>query len=356
MLLFPAPYPDNENEREGRAQRIQAIDDLFADKKRVYIDVSFNRNIIPSYKKLNDRVSVYKLNTFIHSLFIILLGLAAKKIYIHTQGLAFRVFYLYSLFNRKIITDIHGIAPEEAILCGSIYSPGELNMFEKFMVKNSSSIVVVSNAMKKHFCKKYSLADEKVLILPIFENNPVGRVNKPPVNKPSVIYAGGVHAWQNVDIMLDSMINITDKYEFTIFSNNLNAFRSKLSGRNMLEKVKLLSVSRKEIFDHYKNADFGYILRDDIAVNKVACPTKLVEYMSNGIIPVVLQPNVGDFNELGYSYITLDNLKSNSIPSNDEILEMRENNYGIIEKLYSDVKSFKKELVIKVMDGCVFKV
>ena len=35
--------------------------------------------------------------------------------------------------------------------------------------------------------------------------------------------------------------------------------------------------------------------REEILVNAVACPTKLVEYMYWGVVPVVITPNIGDF-------------------------------------------------------------
>lgn len=38
--------------------------------------------------------------------------------------------------------------------------------------------------------------------------------------------------------------------------------------------------------DTLRDVKFGFVLRDDIAVNNVATPTKLSSYLSAGVIPI----------------------------------------------------------------------
>lgn len=56
---------------------------------------------------------------------------------------------------------------------------------------------------------------------------------------------------------------------------------------------------------------YVFVLRDDILVNQVACPTKIVEYLNYGIIPIVLSENIGDFKELGYEYLSINDFNHN---------------------------------------------
>jgi len=80
----------------------------------------------------------------------------------------------------------------------------------------------------------------------------------------------------------------------------------------------------------------------------VACPTKLIEYMLNGIIPIVLNPYIGDFKELGYSYISLERLEKGDPPSCFEIVNMRVNNLKVIEKIRDRFnKSLEEVLLLK---------
>lgn len=53
---------------------------------------------------------------------------------------------------------------------------------------------------------------------------------------------------------------------------------------------------------------YVFVLRDDILVNQVACPTKIVEYLNYGIKPIVLSEKIGDFKEYGYEYIFINQL------------------------------------------------
>ena len=65
-------------------------------------------------------------------------------------------------------------------------------------------------------------------------------------------------------------------------------------------------------FFHFSRFAFSfahYLIQFDIVVNRVACPTKLVEYMFYGITPIVLSKEIDDYNELGYEYLDYKDFK-----------------------------------------------
>ena len=72
--------------------------------------------------------------------------------------------------------------------------------------------------------------------------------------------------------------------------------------------------AKSDLGSEYQKYDFGLVLRDDTTVNRVACPTKLYEYMSIGLIPIVRTPALGDFLELNYAYITEDEFREGFFP------------------------------------------
>ena len=51
----------------------------------------------------------------------------------------------------------------------------------------------------------------------------------------------------------------------------------------------------EEMKEVYRHAQYGFVLRDDIVVNNVACPTKIIDYIKYDIIPIVKSPHIGDF-------------------------------------------------------------
>lgn len=70
-------------------------------------------------------------------------------------------------------------------------------------------------------------------------------------------------------------------------------------------------------------AHYGFILRDKHILNRVAAPTKMVEYLFFGIIPIVKYEEIGDVLKLGYEYISyksdLSNLEPKKSKKNENI-------------------------------------
>jgi len=62
--------------------------------------------------------------------------------------------------------------------------------------------------------------------------------------------------------------------------------------------------AKADLVAEYQKHDFGLVLRDDTPVNRVACPTKLYEYMTIGLVPIVRSPALGDFLDFNYAYVT----------------------------------------------------
>ena len=76
--------------------------------------------------------------------------------------------------------------------------------------------------------------------------------------------------------------------------------------------------------------ELGKRLREDHLLNRVACPTKAIEYMATGVIPIVLCDEIGDLNVMGYRYVTLDCFLNGILPEYKEIKEMRKTNAEVI--------------------------
>lgn len=332
MILFVSHYPDPVSEKDGMMQRVAAIDKHFASRERVYLDLSYIRNIIPVKRVVSKKLSVYSINLFLYLPLIVYFAVKAKCIYVHSIGNAQFIlpFYLF----KNIITDMHGVAPEEFRYSGRRFVAFRYNIVESLAIRSGGTIVTVTTAMSDHFRNKYKRNDLTIVNIPLFDDIAINKNHAfPKKHKLTIIYAGGSQKWQNVDLMFSLMKIVGDKFRFVILTGAPEVFAHKVKEHDLRCSIEIKSVPKQEVQAYYLAADLGFVLRDDTLVNKVACPTKLMEYMASGVIPVVIQPCIGDFDELGYAYVTTEQLISGYMPTNEEMEKMRSNNYRIVEAM-----------------------
>lgn len=338
MIVFIAPYPRPGEVREGWMSRISAIDRLFSQERRTYVQiVDDGTSGLPEPYHVSDLVDVYYLNLTLLGHYDKLrnLILGADMVYVHTIHLARYVLPFYN--TGKIITDIHGVTPEEEMLYGK---PGVAQFYEeveRVVLAESRHAVVVTNAMADHYRRKYPASGCEFTVLPIFETiypRADQRLTaQTQAKRPKVIYSGGAQRWQNVDLMLDLAKAQIETCDFTFLSHESAEFEERAETRGIRNRITFRSVKKEKLANFYLDADFGFVLRDDIAVNRVSCPTKLSEYLWFGVIPVVLSPALGDFEALGYRYVSRDDFLAGRLPAPSEQLEMRARNFEAISTL-----------------------
>ncbi|RYF29679.1 MAG: hypothetical protein EOO17_00355 [Chloroflexi bacterium] len=321
MILFIAPNPHKVDKKEGFLQRVAVIDSLFLDEEKIYFD------------DINDVMERARLIR------------ESDVIYVHSMYNANKILPCYEYFADKIITDLHGVVPEEEQYIDNNEMASVMGNTEEFVFKYGAMFVSVSNAMKEHFQSKYPYRrGRKWITLPIHsetivDKSDTAKIDKSSKNKDTVIYAGGGQRWQNVDAMIE-IANKTSKYEFIFLSHDKKAFLDLKNNDSTLLK----SVSSQEVAKYYKKASMGFILRDDTIVNRVACPTKLIEYLENGVVPIVLSENIGDFNTLGYKYFKPEQLIEGTISAEDIKCNI-ENNYRVYNKFMKLADKGKSQLI-----------
>jgi len=347
MILFIAPYPNEYNEKDGMIQRIAAIDNLVADCDRKYLEISFRKYWFLKKEKKSINLTVLKLNFFVYFFLILWFILKAKVIYVHSIYNSLKILPFY--FMKDVITDIHGVVPEELKDDGKIIQSYIYQFVEKIVAKHSEYLIVVTTAMKKHFLIKYQDIKAIFLMIPIFDETVINISLGKYSDRISVIYAGGVQKWQNVDKMLLAIKQVQQNVQYIILSGNQEIFKEKLKTYGIVNNVLLNSVPKEEVYSYYAKADLGFVLRENNIVNRVACPTKLIEYMSYGVVPIVLQPDIGDFFEYGYSYVLLEDFLLGKLPSSDEFERMRNNNFSIIKNVKTLVNNDLHKLLRRMV-------
>lgn len=345
MVLFLAAYPEKENLKDGMVQRIASVDRYFSEVPRVYLSFSTIRAFKRFHRKEGDLVDIYRCHVIFDFFFIISLISKSTKIYIHSlYNVIYSLLYLI-FFKKKYIFDAHGAVPEELEMEGRnlsalIYSKCETFIFSR----KNLTVVCVTDAMIDHFRNKYIDTEAKFVRYSIFPEHLYHEVvdfsfvdKEQNHEKVKIVYSGNTQKWQNIELMLQVIVkNLgSSNYNFLILTGEPIKMQALIdlyipNGHQIIVK----SLEPEELSQVYKSCHYGFVLRDDILVNTVACPTKLIEYLYYGITPIVLSDKIGDFKKYGYeriSYTNLEDLKPKKSITNNHIIQKLMSENGKID-------------------------
>jgi glycosyltransferase involved in cell wall biosynthesis/GT2 family glycosyltransferase len=343
-IVFFAGYPYPEREKDGYFQRVRSIDSLVKQKRRIYVDYAQLPSKKHWYYKPEPNVLVLHMHNHRHAWFmralVKILVLKNRTVYFHSvlrmEDGKFGTVMKWPGITRLI--DIHGVVPEEFRYHNDFYCGGLFDKHEELAIRKANRIIVVSHAMHRYLQQKYrnALVGSKIITLPIFPEIQLGQPEKPYIrNRPVVVYAGGTHKWQQVPKMIDAIAATKDICIHQFLCPNpsevVPLFPKELRHN---PDITIDSRSFSQLMQEvYPTCHFGFILREDIIVNHAACPTKLVEYVAMGIVPIVDSDQMGDFKELGMQYIGLRDFMAGKLPTEAERNEMARVNYGVYNKL-----------------------
>jgi len=329
-IVFFSRYPKELDLKDGYFQRVLAINRILSGFTRYYIDYD-NSSIIPVIKKIKEgvfEIKTSKYNPF-GLILIFIITLLLGNIYLHSILRLKSSFHkLLFLVARKRIVDLHGAVPEELSLYNKKNKSEIFEKVENFAKKNADIVISVSQSLTDHIKKKYDLDDRKFILLPIFSANKNKMIEKKFVK--NIIYCGGLQKWQQTEKMLEHVFRHKGKYNFIFLVTDPETLSKKyfeLYKENFPGIVR--SSSPDEAREYYAKNCFGLVLREDIIVNRVACPTKLIEYLQNDIVPIVDSEYIGDFYDLGYKFVPY----KNDLPDEKEWKEMICQNRKVLEKL-----------------------
>jgi glycosyltransferase involved in cell wall biosynthesis len=105
------------------------------------------------------------------------------------------------------IIDIHGVVPEEFRYHKDFYSAVLYEREERLAVRKSHMVIVVTKAMESYLRQKYrEKMRGRIVTFPMFPKLRPSLSPRPHVDgKPVVVYAGGLHTWQQVPKMIDAI-------------------------------------------------------------------------------------------------------------------------------------------------------
>ena len=340
-IVFFSGYPYPERQSDGYFQRVQMVDRVFAGRRRIYIE----SGELPLRKRRIDHpepnVLVIRIVggpgcRWLLKALALLAALRSGKIYIHSvfcmQGHGFRI--LMRMPGITKVFDIHGAVPEEFRIQNDVRQALLFEAHERLAVMKSNLVVVVSEAMKQHLRQKYrEELRAPIAILPMSLNISPTVVPRPYHDgKPIVIYAGGLQKWQQVDKMIDAIGRTVSVCAHRFYCPEPESVRQMLP-EAVRSQIIIDHKTHAELTEIYTKCHYGFILREDIVVNRVACPTKLVEYLAMGVVPIVDSANIGDFRTMGMRSITLEQLLRGDLPDETRRGEMVQDNFVVYDRL-----------------------
>lgn len=348
-IAIVAPCPRPHVVHEGWMSRISSIDGQLEGLTRIYLNFSeahddSRRNVV---RYDAERAEVFLNPTGKNSVaFVSDLAENVDAFYVHTLHLAEHV--LPWLKTGKVFVDIHGITPEEEEMLGNVHLRARYEAVERDVLQGARCCICVSKAMAEHYAEKYPSLGPRWLTIPVIASlsapPETGGGPSPGGHHPSVLYSGGIQEWQNLDAMLALAESAGGKIEFRFLSHDHVLIQRRIENLAMTHPPSAGYFRKAELPAAYGAADFGLILRDESPVNRVSCPTKLVEYLLFGLVPVVRSPQMGDFHELGFAYVTEDEFRDGFIPDSASRDWMADQNLHVVSQLTEQFHAGVREL------------
>ena len=229
------------------------------------------------------------------------------NVIVYCEALPMSIMALPICKARKLnlVYDCHGAAAAEAYLkrhnwIGYLYSKW-LNWQEKKVIAFSELVITVSKKQADIF-----KCGNKNILLPMvprehffdkkFYRNEIRNKLNIKSNALVFVYCGQNQKWQ----MSEETIQIYKKIEnqninsrLLILTNDVEEFKF-LTNKYKINNPIVLKVSYHEVPQYLDACDFGFCLRDDSIINLVASPTKVLEYVSRNVVPILTE-YVGDF-------------------------------------------------------------
>ena len=344
-----APYPYGLGVLNGYYKAILAADELFSDNcVRIYFEQSTEGDYCIGAKASKNENLVRIRYTTTNPIHISTVGCIidlCSLVYVHSiYRYAERIL---SRVTKPIILDVHGVVPEEEEYRGNLQLAQKLTQREEAAFKACSLFLCRNEPMKDYYISKYGTAKDKMLKLPSFSefSLPASDIQFNQTvteDQTSIVYSGSIDKWQMIPMMIDG-ISRRQEYHYIIASADTDEF-DKYTEKLDTHDIEILFVEPQMLESLYRRAQFGFILREDIIVNRVACPTKLVEYCTFGVVPIMLSNKIGDFDTYGLQFVHYNDFLAGRLPDENGRREIAKKNYDVARKMSKEYKRCKKEL------------
>jgi hypothetical protein len=195
--------------------------------------------------------------------------------------------------RRNIVIWIQGLWSEESYMRHhSRVRKGAIDAAERFILKRARFIFFVSAEMRRFYEDKYELDfSGRAYLMPCFNAD----IEKkyfftPDKYKNNVfVYIGGMQIWQR----FNDIVRLYGKVEaagipnakLLVYTQQREEASSVLRAHS-IKSWELDWVAPEKVQSALAEVKFGFAVRENIDVNRVATPTKIANYLASGVIPI----------------------------------------------------------------------
>lgn len=256
--------------------------------------------------------------TYVHSLE----GVDKDSLIVFPMGNDAFKFYLKGFHN--IILWQQGVTGEESFLRHKSWLRRKiLNFFDCFIMKHARYIFYVSEALRDYYerISKRSFKS-KSYIMPCFNEkfNPALLKEKDYAQK-TFAYVGSLSVWQCFDETIAFYKKIEELNEdahLLVLTFEVEKALNKLKEYEV-KSFEVKSVPPEMVRNELMGVSYGFILRKDIVVNRVATPTKISSYLAAGVLPI-FSDCVLDFQRINQAYHVGVDINSDKTESIEKVM------------------------------------
>ena len=271
--------------------------------RQAYIWVNYNN--ITVLKKYLDIIHMSLRNIGYSCEYITTMkGISKKALIVYPMGKdAFK--YYFKGYHNFILWQQGATADESFMRNHSNLRYRILNFIDCFSMKKARFIFYVSNYMKKHYeLLAHMNFSNKSYIMPCY-NEEIDKsiFAKKDYTKKIFSYVGSLDLWQCFDRIVELYAQIECANKNSMFK--VLTFQVD-EAKKILEKKKVKNfvvkyVPQNELKNELIEATYGFVIREDNMVNRVATPTKISSYLASGVLPIYSTCLI-DFYEVSQGY------------------------------------------------------
>ncbi len=209
-------------------------------------------------------------------------------------SLSLEAFHLVLRGYRHILFWFQGVAPEENFLVrGSRLKLAVFNMIEWIVVRRTDFFIFVSETLKRHVVRKYKLGpvEDRSYCMPCMntELHPEAFSAEGKYSGLTFTYTGSMMVWQSFEKTAELYAKIEKAFDYR--SEFLVLTQEQEKAEQILKEKGVRNyffdyVPKEELPARLAKVKYGFIIREDNTVNRVATPTKISTYLSCGVIPI----------------------------------------------------------------------
>lgn len=361
-ILFISKHPTTLVRSDGFLNRVAEIDKLFSDLNKVYLDITLKFCSFKKEEFQSENTKIVRLNLFYHFLQIVKYLNEAERLYIHSVYMGFRIFphIYFARIKGKVCLELHGVFEEELEYKGEKVRSKFYHFIEKQLVNLADILVYVSKSFEQYYLEKYPETKNKTrFIIPacnsqVHIQNDTSKVKairekyNIQNNDVVLIYSGNIEKWQKIELTLETMSKLyysKPNFKFFLLTGNPENMKELAENYNLPigERAFILKLPPEELAPFYEISHYGFVLRDDSIVNRVSSPTKLLEYLYFGIIPVMLSTKIGFFEGFDCDFIYLEDIYNINTPRKSE--KNKQIAQEVLKSYYYELEKLKKTIL-----------